>query len=96
MDMPGVVFILGSDPECWLAELNQPAHKLNFQHTYFEGSFNLMVEMLFINLPLFSDQFRDQKRHNKAHRAQIKKNEAQLIAVLQYQQSKNPSSSPNG
>ena len=76
--MPGVVFVFGSDPECWLVELNQPAHKLNFQHTYFEGSFNLMVEVLFINLPLFSDQFRDQKRHNKAYRAQIKKTEAQL------------------
>jgi len=24
MDMPGVVFVLGRDPECWLAELNRP------------------------------------------------------------------------
>jgi len=24
MDMPGVVFVLGCDPECWLAELKQP------------------------------------------------------------------------
>ena len=30
MDMPGVVFVLGSDPECWLVELNQPAHKHQF------------------------------------------------------------------
>ena len=58
MDMPGVVFVLGSDPECWLVELNQPAYKLNFKHAFFAGSFNLMVELLFINLPLFSDQFR--------------------------------------
>ena len=57
MDMPGVVFVLGYDPECWLVELNQPAHKLNFQHTYFEGSFKLMVGMLLINLPLCSNQF---------------------------------------
>jgi len=28
MDMPGVVFVLGRDPERWLAELNQPAHEL--------------------------------------------------------------------
>ena len=63
--MPGVVFVLGCDPECWLVELNQPAHKLNFQHTYFEGSFKLMVGMLFINLPLCSDQFCDQKLHKK-------------------------------
>ena len=57
MDMPGVVFVLGCDPECWLVELNQPAHKLNFQHTYFEDSFKLMVGMLFINLPLFPINF---------------------------------------
>ena len=74
MDMPGVVFVLGRDPERWLVELNQPAHKLNFQHAFFEGSFNLMVGMLLINLPLFSDQFRGQKLHNKAHRTRIKKN----------------------
>jgi len=24
MDMPGVVFVLGRDPECWLAEINRP------------------------------------------------------------------------
>ena len=78
MDMPGVVFVLGRDPERWLVELNQPAHKLNFQHTYFEDSFKLMVGMLFVNLPLCSDQFCDQKLHNKAHRARIKKTKAQL------------------
>ena len=78
MDMPGVVFVLGCDPECWLVELNQPAHKLNFQHTYFEGSFKLMVGMLLINLPFCSNQFCDQKLHKKAHRARIKKTEAQL------------------
>ena len=61
MDMPSVVFVLGRDPERWLVELNQPAHKLNFQHTYFESSFDLMVELLFINLPLFPDQFRGRK-----------------------------------
>ena len=61
MDMPVVVFVLGRDPERWLVELNQPAHKLNFQHTYFESSFDLMVELLFINLPLFPDQFRGRK-----------------------------------
>ena len=61
MDMPGVVFVLGRDPERWLVELNQPAHKLNFQHTYFEGGFKLMVGLLFINLPLFPDQFRGRK-----------------------------------
>ena len=60
MDMPGVVFVLGRDPERWLVELNQPAHKLNFQHAFFEGSFNLMAGLLFINLLLFSDQFRGQ------------------------------------
>ena len=38
MDMPGVVFVLGCDPECWLVELNQPTHKLNFQHAFFELS----------------------------------------------------------
>ena len=58
MDMPGVVFVLGCDPERWLVELNQPAHKLNFQHAFFESSFDLMVELLFINLPLCSNQFR--------------------------------------
>ena len=58
MDMPGVVFVLGRDPERWLVELNQPAHKLNIQHSYFDGSFKLMVGMLLINLPLCSDQFR--------------------------------------
>ena len=58
MDMPGVVFVLGCDPECWLVELNQPTHKLNFQHAFFESSFDLMVELLFIKLPLCSDQFR--------------------------------------
>ena len=59
MDMPGVVFVLGCDPECWLVELNQPAHKLNFQHAFFAGSFNLMVELLLMNSPLCSDQFRE-------------------------------------
>ena len=58
MDMPGVVFVLGRDPERWLVELNQPAHKLNFQHTFFESSFDLIVELLFIKLPLCSNQFR--------------------------------------
>ena len=58
MDMPGVVFVLGRDPERWLVELNQPAHKLNFQHAFFESSFDLMVELPFIKLPLCSDQFR--------------------------------------
>ena len=56
--MPGVVFVLGRDPERWLVELNQPAHKLNFQHALFGSSFNLMIELLFIKLPLCSDQFR--------------------------------------
>ena len=59
MDMPGVVFVLGCDPECWLVELNQHAHKLNFQHAFFAGSFNLMIELLLINLPLCFDQFRE-------------------------------------
>ncbi|MEC7392548.1 MAG: hypothetical protein VX934_03990 [Cyanobacteriota bacterium] len=77
--MPGVVFVLGRDPERWLVELNQPAHKLNFQHTYFEGSFKLITGLLFINLPTFPDQFRSQKLHNKAHRSQIKKTEAKLL-----------------
>ena len=76
--MPGVVFVLGRDPERWLVELNQPAHKLNFQHAFFEISFDLMVELLFIKLPLCSNQFCDQKLHKKAHRARIKKTEAQL------------------
>jgi len=76
--MPGVVFVLGCDPERWLVKLNQPAHKLNFQHTYFEGSFKLMAGMLLINLPLCSNQFCDQKLHKKAHRARIKNTEAQL------------------
>ena len=57
--MPGVVFVLGRDPERWLVELNQPAHKLTFQDAFFESSFDLMVEMLFIKLPLCSDQFRE-------------------------------------
>ena len=78
MDMPGVVFVLGRDPERWLVELNQPAHKLNFQHTYFEGSFKLMAGILFMNLPLCSDQFCDQKLHKKAHRARIQKTKAKL------------------
>ena len=56
--MPGVVFVLGRDPERWLVELTQPAHKLNFQHAFFESSLDLMVELLFIKLPLCSDQFR--------------------------------------
>ena len=58
MDMPGVVFVLGRDPERWLVELNQPAHKLNFQHTYFEGSF-LQADgwIALINLQLFPNQF---------------------------------------
>ena len=76
--MPSAFPVSGRDPECWLVELNQPAHKLNFQHTYFEDSFKLMVGMLSINLPLCSDQFCDQKPHKKAHRARIKKIEAQL------------------
>ena len=59
MDMPGVVLVLGCDPECWLVELNQPTHKLNFQHAFFAGSFNLMGEFPLINLPLCSDQFRE-------------------------------------
>ena len=71
MDMPGVVFVLGCNPECWLVELNQPAHKLNFQHAFFEGSFNLMTGLLFINLLLFSDQFRGQNFFNEERRAQI-------------------------
>ena len=71
MDMPGVVFVLGYYPECWLVELNQPAHKLNFQHAFFEGSFNLMAGLLFINLLLFSDQFRGQNFFNEERRAQI-------------------------
>ena len=54
MDMPSVVFVLGCDPEWWLVELNQP---FNFQHVFFEGSFNLMVELLLINLPIPSGQF---------------------------------------
>ena len=58
MDMPGVGFVLGCDPERWLVELNQPTHKLNFQHAFFESSFDVMVELLFIKLPLCSDQFR--------------------------------------
>ena len=57
MDMLSVVFVLGCDPECRLAELNQRAQKLNFQHPFFAGSFNLMVEMLPINLPLCSGQY---------------------------------------
>ena len=76
--MPGVVFVLGCDPECWLVELNQPVHKLNFQHTYFEDSFKLMAGMLLINLPHCSNQFYDQKLHKKAHRARIKNTEVQL------------------
>ena len=71
MDMPGVVFVLGCNPKCWLVELNQPAHKLNFQHAFFEGSFNLMAGLLFINLLLFSDQFRGQNFFNEERRAQI-------------------------
>ena len=69
--MPGVVFVLGCNPECWLVELKQPAHKLNFQHAFFEGSFNLMAGLLFINLLLFSDQFRGQNFFNEERRAQI-------------------------
>ena len=61
MDMPGVVFVLGRDPERWLVELNQPAHKINFQNAFFESSFGLMLELLFIKLPLCSDQFRGQE-----------------------------------
>ena len=76
--MPGVVFVLGRDPERWLVELNQPAHKLNFQHAFFEDSFKMMVGMLFINLPLCPNQFCDQKLHKKAHRERIKKTEEQL------------------
>ena len=56
--MPGVIFVLGSDPERWLVELNQPAHKLNFQYAFFESSFDLIVELLFIKLPLCAYQFR--------------------------------------
>ena len=56
--MPGVVFVLGRDTERWLVELNQPAHKINFQNAFFESSFDLMVELLFIKLPLCSDQIR--------------------------------------
>ena len=62
--MSGVVFVLGRDPERWLVELNQPAHKLNFQRAFFEGNFNLMIGLLFINLPRFSDQFRGQSFFN--------------------------------
>ena len=57
--MPGVIFVLGRDPECWLVELNQPVQKLKFEHALFEGSFNLMVELLVIDLPLCFDQFRE-------------------------------------
>ena len=78
MDMPGVVFVLGCDPECWLVELNQHAHKLNFQHAFFAGSFNLMVELLLMNSPLCSDQFASQKKPKGAHKAQIQKAEAKL------------------
>ena len=59
MDMLGIVFVLICDPECWVVELNQLAHKLNFQHAFFAGSFNLKVELLLINLPLCFDQFRE-------------------------------------
>ena len=38
MDMPGVIFVLGRDPECWLVELNQPVQKLNFKLAFFAGS----------------------------------------------------------
>ena len=55
MDMPGVIFVLGRDLECWLAELNQPVQKLNFEHAFLAGSFNLMVELIVIDLPLCFD-----------------------------------------
>ena len=66
MDMLGVVFVLGCDPERWLVELNQAAHKLNFQHAFFADSFNLMVELLLITLPLCSDQFREPEETQKS------------------------------
>ena len=78
MDMPGVVFVLGCDPECWLVELNQHAHKLNFQHAFFAGSFNLMVELFLINIPLCSDNFASQKKLKEAHRERIQRAEAKL------------------
>ena len=52
MDMPGVIFVLGRDPECWLVELNQPVQKLNVEHAFFAASFNLMVEFPVIDLSL--------------------------------------------
>ena len=65
--MPGIVFVFGSNPECRLAELNQPVQKLNFEHAFFAGSFNLMVELLVIDLPLCFDQLREpQEAQNNA------------------------------
>ena len=77
--MPGFVFVLGCDPECWLVELNQHAHKLNFQHAFFAGSFNLMVELLLIISPLCSDQFREPEETQGVHKARIHKAEAKLM-----------------
>ena len=37
MDMPGVIFVLGRDLECWLVELNQPVQTLNFELAFFAG-----------------------------------------------------------
>ena len=66
MDMPGVIFVLGRDPECWLVELNQPVQKLNFEHAFFAGSFNLMVELLVIDLPLRFDQLRESQEAQRS------------------------------
>ena len=74
--MPGVVFVLGCDPECWLVELNQPAHKLNFQDAFFAGSFNMMVELLPMNLLSIPINFATQKKLKEVHQAQIQQSEA--------------------
>ena len=65
MDMPGVIFVLGRDPECWLVELNQPVQKFNFEHAFFAGSSNLMVKLLVIDLTLYFDQFREPQESRK-------------------------------
>ena len=59
MDMPGIIFVLGRDTECWLVELNQPVQKLNFEHAFFADSSNLMVESLVIDATLCFDHFRE-------------------------------------
>ena len=76
--MPGVVFVLGCDLECWLVELNQTAHKLNFQHAFFESSFKLMVGMLLINCHSVPINFAAQKSLNEVNRARIQKTMAKL------------------